>query len=225
MDSYQDDSWDDQDFEELQDAILGDDPEEQDTNVSELDCYVCGDGNWDKCDSCGHDAHCEESECQRPIHAVTCSGCHASDNSRAGNTCSSCGHLEFCDESDCEQPTHIFEDSHRRIASSEELCLIRRLGELRNQKRNVEDEIKVVREKLVSSAFSSRLQLFESQGSEKPIAWAKYRESYTISYSNKSKLKSLFPEVFQRFFRKSEVYTIYLESSNGSADQLDSEDL
>lgn len=213
--SYPDYSWDDQDFEELQEAVLGEDPEEPedfDTDFHELDCPICEQGNWDKCNSCGHDPYCEESDCRETIHAVRCSGCHASEDFRAGKTCPTCGHLEFCLEPDCNESTHDFEVNPRRIASSEELELVRKLGELRDQKRSVEEEINRIREKLINDVFSSDMELFESVFSEKPLAWASYRESHTISSADKSKLKSLFPEVFQRFFRKREVYTIYLET-------------
>lgn len=205
-------------FEQVDDGLVHDEDCEQ---CEVFECCTAGGG--EKCKICGQNSICEEIECEDSIHAITCYGCHKSDEPHEGRICQTCGHLEFCEEPYCDEPTHSPDAQGKRIASAEELALVRRLEELRDQKRGLEDEINEVREKLIGSTFSTAGELFGSPSADHPIAWAKYRENYSISNARKSKLKSQFPEVFREFFSLRKSYTIYLASSFGerSHEELD----
>lgn len=129
--------------------------------------------------------------------------------------CLSCGHLSFCIEPDCDQPSHESEENLRKVATSDELALVSKLADLRNQKRQLEDEINQVRDSLIASAFSASRELFESPTSDKPIAWADYSEQYWIPSSSISELEKKFPTVIREFFKLRKTYTIYVQKPIG----------
>lgn len=220
-------SWDDQDYESLQEEALAGCFESDDIEAPEIDCPRC----WELlgihiCLACGHNPNCELTNCCHNYekdetfglkHDDDCDFCNLIECCRGTDAekCRLCGHSKLCTERQCDEPSHTYGEIQRRVATSEELDLVLRLSRLREQKRQLEKDINKVRESLISSTFSTTRELFETPTSEKPMAWADYRESYSISSNKKSALEKKFPEVFREFFTFRETYTIFIMNPIG----------
>ncbi len=219
-------SWNDQDPDELQRALLIGGPDDDELDES-IDCYCAEAGSGgDTCLSCGHDEDCTSPQsCHKFVkgddgkiaHLDNCSTHEANiccfDS--FGGECLVCSHAVDCEEASCDQHVassvpSIATAPRRWIASLTVLNMVRRLKDLRDEKNRLDIEIKKIRAVLMKEVFSLTPEIYDKSESEKPIAWITFRHNYQISPREIQRLKMKNPAIFGEFFTRKETRTLHL---------------
>lgn len=193
-------SWDDQDFEQLQDAVLDSvyfDPEDFD----------------------GQSCICEPDDAGCEICAESGCTCHRSEQQ-----CEGCGHLAECKEerdcglcgfSDSESwlETALREHDGTLVASLATERLIVEMKSLKSQIRELENRYEAGKRSLLEALGEKPVELVSSADPKKRLARLVFKVEERFSSSAKSWLRSQHPEVYSRVYVKRSMKYLYLEGN------------